>query len=134
MSRQSTPSAPRRAFARAAAAGLLTAAVAFGLATPTWAQPRVLTVGNPFAPLSMDPSLSGNGRAGTHLMPAYEPLIRTRADGSFEPALATAAPRAPASGTSHRHSSTPASAAVSVMASCQPVRCAIGMPGANTYT
>ena len=90
MSRQTTPSAPRRAFVRAAAAGLLTAAAAFGLATPTWAQPRVLTVGNPFAPLSMDPSLSGNGRAGTHLMPAYEPLIRTRADGSFEPGLATA--------------------------------------------
>lgn len=24
----------------------------------------------------MDPALSGNGRAGTHLMPAYEPLVR----------------------------------------------------------
>jgi len=53
------------------------------------AQDKVLTVGNPFAPLSMDPSLSGNGRAGTHLLPAYEPLVRVRADGSFEPALAT---------------------------------------------
>jgi peptide/nickel transport system substrate-binding protein len=48
----------------------------------------VLTVGNPFAPVSMDPALSGNGRAGTFLMPAYEPLLRTRPDGSFEPALA----------------------------------------------
>lgn len=50
---------------------------------------KVLTVGNPFAPLSLDPSMSGNGRAGTHLMPAYEPLVRERADGSLAPALAT---------------------------------------------
>ena len=73
-----------------AGAGLL--AIAATLATPgaALAQDRVLTVGNPFSPLSMDSALSGNGRAGTHLMPAYEPLIRVRADGSFEPALATA--------------------------------------------
>ncbi len=71
---------------------LALAVTATALASPlqALAQPKVLTVGNPFAPLSMDPSLSGNGRAGTHLMPAYEPLIRVRADGSFEPALATA--------------------------------------------
>jgi peptide/nickel transport system substrate-binding protein len=50
---------------------------------------KVLTVGSAFSPLSMDPALSGNGRAGVHLMPAYEPLVRTKADGSFEPALAT---------------------------------------------
>ncbi|SDR57793.1 peptide/nickel transport system substrate-binding protein [Rhizobiales bacterium GAS191] len=49
----------------------------------------VLTVGNPFAPVSMDPAFSGNGRAGTFLLPAYEPLVRTLPDGSFEPALAT---------------------------------------------
>ena len=48
----------------------------------------VLTVGNPFAPVSMDPAFSGNGRAGTFLMPAYEPLVRSRPDGTFEPALA----------------------------------------------
>ena len=48
----------------------------------------VLTVGNPFAPVSMDPAFSGNGRAGTFLMPAYEPLLRTRPEGGFEPALA----------------------------------------------
>ena len=54
------------------------------------AEPNVLTVGNPFSPLSMDPARSGNGRAGTHLMPAYEPLLRMRPDGSFEPALAVA--------------------------------------------
>ncbi len=48
----------------------------------------VLTVGNPFAPVSIDPALSGNGRAGTFLMPAYEPLVRTRPDGTIEPALA----------------------------------------------
>ncbi len=51
---------------------------------------KTLTVGNPFSPMSLDPALSGNGRAGTHLMPAYEPLVRERADGSLEPALATA--------------------------------------------
>lgn len=51
---------------------------------------KVLTVGSAFAPLSMDPSLSGNGRAGVHLSPAYEPLVRTTADGKFAPALATA--------------------------------------------
>ena len=56
------------------------------------AQPnaRVLSVGMPFSPLSMDPSISGNGRAGVHLSPAYEPLIRTQADGKFAAALATA--------------------------------------------
>ena len=54
------------------------------------AEPNVLTVGNPFSPLSMDPARSGNGRAGTHLMPAYEPLVRVRPDGTFEPALAVA--------------------------------------------
>ena len=51
---------------------------------------RVLSVGMPFSPLSMDPSISGNGRAGVHLSPAYEPLIRTQADGKFAAALATA--------------------------------------------
>ncbi len=64
----------------------LAAALSAGL-TPAQAQ-KTLTVGNPFSPLSLDPSLSGNGRAGTHLMPAYEPLVRERADGSLEPALA----------------------------------------------
>ncbi|WAH96262.1 ABC transporter substrate-binding protein [Arthrobacter sp. MMS18-M83] len=49
---------------------------------------QVLTVSNTFAPISMDPALSGNGRAGTMLQPAYEPLVRTGADGKLEPALA----------------------------------------------
>lgn len=58
---------------------------------PAWAQStKVLTVGSAFSPLSMDPSLSGNGRAGVHLAPAYEPLVRTLPDGTFAPALATA--------------------------------------------
>jgi peptide/nickel transport system substrate-binding protein len=51
---------------------------------------KVLSVGMPFAPFTMDPTLSGNGRAGVHLSPAYEPLIRTQADGKFAAALATA--------------------------------------------
>jgi peptide/nickel transport system substrate-binding protein len=49
---------------------------------------QVLTVSNTFAPISMDPALSGNGRAGTMLQPAYEPLVRTNAKGELEPALA----------------------------------------------
>ncbi len=76
-------------FARRAA---LAAGLALALGQPALAQstdPKVLTIGNPFSPLSMDPALSGNGRAGTHLMPAYEPLLRLRPDGTFEPALAT---------------------------------------------
>ena len=72
------------AFALSAGAGL----APFGAARA--GEAKVLTVGSAFSPLSMDPALSGNGRAGVHLMPAYEPLVRTRADGSFEPALATA--------------------------------------------
>lgn len=59
------------------------------MASTALSQERVLNVGNPFAPISLDPSRSGNGRAGTFLMPAYEPLVRTLADGSFEAALAT---------------------------------------------
>lgn len=47
-----------------------------------------LTVSNTFAPVSMDPALSGNGRAGTMLTPAYEPLVRTQADGTLVAALA----------------------------------------------
>ncbi len=54
------------------------------------ADAKVLTVGSAFSPRSVDPTISGNGRAGVALMPAYEPLVRTKADGSFEPALATA--------------------------------------------
>jgi peptide/nickel transport system substrate-binding protein len=62
------------------------------LNTPVMAQTnaKVLSIGMPFSPLSMDPSISGNGRAGVHLSPAYEPLIRTQADGKFAPGLATA--------------------------------------------
>jgi peptide/nickel transport system substrate-binding protein len=68
-------------------------ALSMGLmAAPAMAQgnAKVLTVGMPFAPFTMDPTMSGNGRAGVHLSPAYEPLIRTQADGKFAPALATA--------------------------------------------
>ncbi len=65
-------------------------AISFGAGVSSaLAQTKVLTIGSPLAPLSLDPSMSGNGRAGVHLMPAYEPLVRERADGSLEPALAT---------------------------------------------
>ncbi len=73
----------------ASVVGATLGAATFSAAAQT-TDPKVLTIGNPFSPLSMDPSLSGNGRAGTHLLPAYEPLLRVRADGSFEPALASA--------------------------------------------
>ena len=82
------PSLQRRMLFCAAAAF---SALAVSLApSGALAQARVLTVGSPFAPLSLDPATSGNGRAGVHLMPAYEPLVRERADGTMEPALATA--------------------------------------------
>jgi peptide/nickel transport system substrate-binding protein len=55
---------------------------------PALAQGQVLTIGNPLAPISLDPATSGNGRAGTALMPAYEPLVRMGADGKLLPALA----------------------------------------------
>lgn len=80
----------RRASGRAAAVVALALMAGAATVNAGAAQEHVLTVGNPFAPLSLDPALSGNGRAGTWLLPAYEPLVRTRADGSFEPALATA--------------------------------------------
>lgn len=74
----------RRALLRLASV-LASAAI---VSIPALAQEKVLTVGNPLRPISMDPALSGNGRALTQLMPAYEPLVRVRADGSFESALA----------------------------------------------
>lgn len=49
-----------------------------------------LAVGLAFKPNSLDPALSGNGRAGMHLLPAYEPLLRTLPDGRLAPGLARA--------------------------------------------
>jgi peptide/nickel transport system substrate-binding protein len=68
--------------------GLAAIAATLGLAQGVWAQGKTLTIGLAIPPLTMDPSMSGNGRAGVHLLPAYEPLVRERADGSIEPALA----------------------------------------------
>ena len=48
------------------AAALATAS--FAAATGAFAQQKVLTVGSAFVPVSLDPGLSGNGRAG---MPAF---------------------------------------------------------------
>jgi peptide/nickel transport system substrate-binding protein len=59
-----------------------------GQAAPAVKDPKVLTVSATGAPISMDPGLSGNGRLGTMLQPAYEPLVRTSAGGELEPALA----------------------------------------------
>lgn len=66
----------------------IAATLSLGLMQPVFAQGKTLTIGMPIPPLTLDPALSGNGRAGTHLLPAYEPLVRERADGSYEPALA----------------------------------------------
>ena len=46
---------------------ILLASLAFAGA----AQAADLTIANPYAPISLDPALSGNGRAGTHVMPDY---------------------------------------------------------------
>jgi peptide/nickel transport system substrate-binding protein len=59
------------------------------------AQQKVLTIGSAFSPVSLDPSLSGNGRAGMAVIPAYEPLVRTAPDGKYRPALASAWEMAP---------------------------------------
>ncbi len=67
----------------------LSASVGWFAMPQATAAENILTVGNPFGPISLDPALSGNGRAGTWLLPTYEPLVRTRADGSLAPALAT---------------------------------------------
>lgn len=58
------------------------------VSSPSALKDKVLTVSNTFAPVSLDPAQSGNGRAGTFLQPAYEPLVRTQPDGSLAPALA----------------------------------------------
>ena len=79
----------RRSLLGASAAGL---ALGTGLMGEAHAQAnaKVLTVGGAFIPQSMDPANSGNGRAGLHLAPCYEPLVRTAADGKTLPALANA--------------------------------------------
>lgn len=71
---------------------LLPPAWALGLSVPAQPQPRGrrLAVGLAFAPNSLDPALSGSGRAGMHLLPAYEPLLRTLPDGRMAPGLARA--------------------------------------------
>jgi peptide/nickel transport system substrate-binding protein len=69
-------------------ASALAMLLTLGLAPALAQGQKTLTIGIPIAPLSLDPSVSGNGRAGAHLLPAYEPLVRERADGSMEPALA----------------------------------------------
>ncbi|MEY4653733.1 MAG: Heme-binding protein precursor [Pseudomonadota bacterium] len=79
----------RRHLLGGAAASLALGAGLFG-ADAHAQSTRVLTVGSAFVPLSMDPSISGNGRAGVHLSPAYEPLVRTQVDGKLAPALAIA--------------------------------------------
>ncbi len=93
MRHQGTPPRIRRAAALVAAlaAGSLALSACGGgsaASSGSGVADKVLTVSNTFAPVSMDPALSGNGRAGTFLQPAYEPLVRTKADGSFDPALA----------------------------------------------
>ena len=89
----------RRRRAASLVAGIAVAAVALtacggggGSTTSSTAalKDKILTISSTFAPVSMDPAKSGNGRAGTMLQPAYEPLVRTAADGTLSPGLATA--------------------------------------------
>jgi peptide/nickel transport system substrate-binding protein len=51
---------------------------------------ETLTISSALQPNNLNPVISGNGRAGVALYPAYEPLVRTKADGTIEAALATA--------------------------------------------
>jgi peptide/nickel transport system substrate-binding protein len=51
---------------------------------------ETLTISSALQPNNLNPAISGNGRAGVALYPAYEPLVRTKADGTIEAALATA--------------------------------------------
>lgn len=71
------------------AVAILALASVAASAMPAAAQQRVLTIGSAFVPVSLDPSLSGNGRAGMAILPAYEPLVRVAHDGRILPALAT---------------------------------------------
>lgn len=50
---------------------------------------ETLTISSALMPNSLNPAISGNGRAGVAMYPAYEPLIRSKADGTIEAALAT---------------------------------------------
>jgi ABC-type transport system substrate-binding protein len=50
---------------------------------------ETLTISSALAPGDINPGKSGNGRAGVYLYPVYEPLIRSKADGTIEAALAT---------------------------------------------
>jgi peptide/nickel transport system substrate-binding protein len=79
----------RLMFKNALAGGVMAATLGLiGFSQTAMAQGKTLTIGLALPPLSMDPSISGNGRAGVALLPAYEPLVRERADGTLEPALA----------------------------------------------
>ena len=51
---------------------------------------ETLTISSALMPNSLNPAISGNGRAGVALYPAYEPLVRSKEDGTIEAALATA--------------------------------------------
>ena len=78
----------------AAVAVVTTAALALSGCSSAPAAPKksteTLTISSALMPNSLNPAISGNGRAGVALYPAYEPLIRSKEDGSIEAALATA--------------------------------------------
>lgn len=84
----------RTRFVRAFAAGVALAAASSGLAacggSSTAADAAdTLTVGIPVKPQSLNPGKNGNGGQNIVQWLAYEPLIRMKSDGSFEPGLAT---------------------------------------------
>lgn len=56
---------------------------------PSSSSNGTLTVALPVGPQSMSPGLDGNGGQNIVQWLAYEPLIRTNADGTFSPGLAT---------------------------------------------
>lgn len=52
-------------------------------------QGDTFTFANNAGPASLNPALSGNGRLGFFVQPAYEPLVYTQPDGTLKPGLAT---------------------------------------------
>jgi len=52
-------------------------------------QGDTFTLANNAAPVSLNPALSGNGRLGFFVQPAYEPLVATQPDGTLKAGLAT---------------------------------------------
>lgn len=73
------------------AAGCSTATTSSSASSPTLSGSAVggtLTIADSSPPISMNPALDGNGRLGTFIQPAYDPLITIESNGTLKPDLA----------------------------------------------